>query len=45
MALGDGIRRNIPQADPSERAAVRAAIIEMHHRYYPEPEATHLLAA
>jgi hypothetical protein len=35
MALGDGIRRNIAHVDPSERAALRDAIIEMHHRYYP----------
>jgi Common central domain of tyrosinase len=35
MALGDGIRRNIAQVEPSERAALRDAIIEMHQRYYP----------
>lgn len=35
MVLGDGIRRNIAHVDPIERTMLRAAIIEMHHRYYP----------
>ena len=35
MALGDGIRRNIAQVEPTERTALRDAIIEMHHRFYP----------
>jgi len=35
MALGDGIRRNIAYVDPTERAMLRDAIIEMHRRYYP----------
>lgn len=35
MVLGDGIRRNIAHVDPSERTALRDAIIEMHHRFYP----------
>jgi hypothetical protein len=35
MALGDGIRRNIAHVDPAERAMLRDAIIELHHRYYP----------
>ena len=35
MALGDGIRRNIAHVDPAERALLRDAIIELHHRYYP----------
>jgi hypothetical protein len=35
MALGDGIRRNIAHVEPSERNALRDAIIELHHRYYP----------
>jgi hypothetical protein len=35
MTLGDGIRRNIKAVDPTERAMLRDAIIEMHHRYYP----------
>ena len=35
MALGDGIRRNIAQVDPAERAMFRDAILEMHQRYYP----------
>jgi hypothetical protein len=35
MALGDGIRRNIAHVDPAERAMLRDAIIEMHHRFFP----------
>jgi Common central domain of tyrosinase/von Willebrand factor type A domain len=35
MALGDGIRRNIAHVEPSERNALRDAIIELHRRYYP----------
>jgi hypothetical protein len=35
VALGDGIRRNIADVDPSERTALKDAIIEMHHRFYP----------
>jgi len=35
MALGDGIRRNIAQVDPAERALLRDAILELHKRYYP----------
>jgi hypothetical protein len=35
MAFGDGIRRNIAQVEPAERDALKGAIIEMHHRYYP----------
>ena len=35
MALGDGIRRNIAQVEPAERAMLRDAILEMHRRYYP----------
>jgi len=35
MALGDGIRRNIAHVDPAERALLRDAIKELHHRYYP----------
>jgi hypothetical protein len=35
MALGDGIRRNIAQVDPAERALLRDAIVELHHRFYP----------
>jgi hypothetical protein len=33
--LGDGIRRNIAHVDPAERALLRDAIVELHHRYYP----------
>src|SRR5882724_370252 len=35
MALGDGIRRNIAQVDPAERALLRDAILELHKRHYP----------
>jgi len=35
MALGDRIRRNIAHVDPSERTALKNAIVEMHRRYYP----------
>lgn len=35
MALGDGIRRNIASVDPSERAMLRDALIELNRRTYP----------
>lgn len=35
MALGDGIRRNIADVDPTERALLRDAVLELHKRYYP----------
>jgi hypothetical protein len=35
MTLGDGIRRNIADVDPTERALLRDAIIELNHRYFP----------
>jgi hypothetical protein len=35
MALGDGIRRNIKDVDPSERALLRDAIKELNHRFFP----------
>lgn len=35
MALGDGIRRNLKDVEPSERALLRDAIKQLHHRYYP----------
>ena len=35
MALGDGIRRNIAHVDPTERAALIAAIIELNNRHLP----------
>jgi hypothetical protein len=35
MAPGDGIRRNIAHVDPAERAALRDAIIELNHRFFP----------
>jgi hypothetical protein len=45
MTLGDGIRRNIAHVDPTERALLKDAIIEMHRRLYPgRREDTHPLA-
>jgi hypothetical protein len=35
MTLGDGIRRNIKDVDPTERVLLRKAIIELNHRYFP----------
>jgi hypothetical protein len=35
MALGDGIRRNIADVDPAERALLRDALGEMNNRFYP----------
>jgi Common central domain of tyrosinase len=35
MSLGDGVRRNIARVEPSERAALRDAIVEMHRRFFP----------
>ncbi|MCI0741169.1 MAG: tyrosinase family protein [Gemmataceae bacterium] len=35
MALGDGIRRNIASVDPTERAMLRDAFVELNHRYFP----------
>ena len=35
MPLGDGIRRNITQVDPSERALLRDAFIELNRRFFP----------
>lgn len=35
MALGDGIRRNIASVEPSERALLRDALIELNHRFFP----------
>lgn len=35
MVLGDGIRRNIAYVDPSERAMLRDALIELNHRFFP----------
>ena len=34
MALGDGIRRNIASVDPTERALLRDALIELNHRFF-----------
>jgi len=34
MALGDGIRRNIAQVDPSERALLRDAFLELNRRFF-----------
>jgi hypothetical protein len=35
MALGDGIRSNIGHVDPSERAMLRDAILQLQQRYFP----------
>ncbi len=35
MAFGDGIRRNIAHVDPSERALLRDAFIELNKRFFP----------
>jgi hypothetical protein len=35
MALGDGIRRNIKDVDPSERALLRDAFKELNNRFFP----------
>lgn len=35
MALGDGIRRNIAAVDPSERALLRDALLELNRRHFP----------
>jgi hypothetical protein len=34
MALGDGIRRNIAQVEPSERALFRDAMKQLNHRFF-----------
>jgi hypothetical protein len=35
MALGDGIRRNIMTVSAEERHRLRAAIIQLNHRFFP----------
>ena len=35
MALGDGIRRNIADVDPTERALLRDAFIQLNPRSFP----------
>lgn len=35
MAIGDGIRRNIASVDPTERALLRDALVELNHRFFP----------
>lgn len=35
MALGDGIRRNIAYVEPTERALLRDAILELNRRKFP----------
>jgi hypothetical protein len=35
MPLGDGIRRNIAQVDPTERAMLRDAFLELNRRVFP----------
>jgi len=34
MALGDGVRRNIASVDPSERAMLRDALLELNRRFF-----------
>lgn len=35
MALGDGIRRNIASVEPTERALLRDALIQLNNRFFP----------
>jgi len=35
MPLGDGIRRNIGHVDPTERAMLRDAFLELNRRFFP----------
>jgi hypothetical protein len=35
MALGDGIRRNVAHVEPSERALLRDALVELNRRVFP----------
>lgn len=35
MALGDGIRRNIANVDPAERALLRDALVALNSRHFP----------
>ena len=35
MALGDGIRRNISDVDPTERALLRDAFVQLNQRFFP----------
>jgi hypothetical protein len=35
MALGDGIRRNVASVDPTERAMLRDAFVELNRRFFP----------
>lgn len=34
MALGDGIRRNIASVEPTERALLRDALVQLNHRFF-----------
>ena len=36
MPIGDGIRRNIKSVEPTEREALRDALIELNHRFFPD---------
>lgn len=36
MVLGDGIRRNTASVDPSERALLGGALIELNRRFFHE---------
>ena len=35
MALGDGIRRNIAEVDPAERALLLDAFVQLNQRFFP----------
>lgn len=35
MTMGDGIRRNIKDVSPTERAALRDALLELNRRFFP----------
>ena len=35
MALGDGIRRNVASVDPTERAMLRDALVQLNQRFFP----------
>src|ERR671912_66548 len=34
MALGDGIRRNIKNVDPTERALLKDAFVQLNNRFF-----------
>lgn len=44
MPLGDGIRRNIGHVDPTERAMLRDAFLELNRRVFPGTRTDRLAA-